>query len=313
MMSLTKITEIMETAKENVWLYISNTWNWETAAWKIHRKLESVSGTSCCWYDCVCWWIRCFQSGKRGIRDEPRFGAPKTARNEDTIHTVRYSEINRNILHFAWRNSLIIHEELKWHEEGVSKVGAPLPHREVAIEKVRCAEQMLPRFEPTGCCCDRKWNVDSSLVQNGIYTRGDAHMRSSPTLKNSPELPFKQFQCSSDWGWPTVFLLRTIVERVLSAHLSPLGDRLSDDAGSVSSASAFQILQDASYLWWLISPLVSLCLCFCLSLSLCVSVSLCLSLSLSLCLYVFVSLSLCLCAASVCLCLSVCPPLSLFQ
>ena len=81
-------------------------------------------------------------------------------------------------------------------------------------------------------------SVQFTSVQDGIYAFGKAHMRSTPSLKNfsnvctppclskmSPTLPLKQFQCSSDWRWPSLVLLGKIVQRFLFQRLSPPDDR----------------------------------------------------------------------------------------
>ena len=73
----------------------------------------------------------------------------------------------------------------------------------------------------------------------------------------SPTLPFKRFQCPSDWQWPSLVLWRKIVLRFLFLRVSPPGDRWCDvlgfvSAGSVSSFSTLQIFREASYLWGLL-------------------------------------------------------------
>ena len=76
----------------------------------------------------------------------------------------------------------------------------------------------------------------------------------SPRLSDgSPTLPLKQFQCSSDWRWPSLVLSKKIDDGLffLLLSLSPPGHRLCDvlgfvSAGSVSSSSTFQIFRDAS-------------------------------------------------------------------
>ena len=79
----------------------------------------------------------------------------------------------------------------------------------------------------------------------------------------SPTLSLKHSQCSSDWRWPSLVLLRKIVQRFLFPRLSPPGDRWSDalgfvHTGSVSSISTLQTFRDASHLWWLLCPPVYL-------------------------------------------------------
>ena len=55
------------------------------------------------------------------------------------------------------------------------------------------------------------WLVMFSLVQDGIYAPRKAHLRSTSHSEVSPTLPLKQFQCSTDWRWPSLILLRKIV------------------------------------------------------------------------------------------------------
>ena len=74
-----------------------------------------------------------------------------------------------------------------------------------------------------------------------------------------PTSPLKQFQCSSDWQWPSLVLSRKIVERFLFPHLSPPGDQWCEVLGfvpavSVSSFSTLQIFRGASRLWELLCP-----------------------------------------------------------
>ena len=69
----------------------------------------------------------------------------------------------------------------------------------------------------------------------------------------SPTLPLKHSRCSSDWRWPSLVLLRKIVQRFLFSRLSPPGDRWSDalgfvHTGSVSSISTLQTFRDSSHL-----------------------------------------------------------------
>ena len=51
-----------------------------------------------------------------------------------------------------------------------------------------------------------------SSVQDGIYALGKAHMHSTPSLRSSPMLPLKQFQCWSDGRCPFLVLSRKIGE-----------------------------------------------------------------------------------------------------
>ena len=73
----------------------------------------------------------------------------------------------------------------------------------------------------------------------------------------SSTFPLKWFQCSSAWWWPSLILLRKIIECFLFPCLSPPGDRWCDvlgfvPTGSVSSSSTLQILWEASHLWELL-------------------------------------------------------------
>ena len=67
--------------------------------------------------------------------------------------------------------------------------------------------------------------VQYSSGQDGVYTLSGklVIMRSIPSVRNSvsPEFPFRQFQCCSDWWWPFLVLSRKIVERFLCLLLSP--------------------------------------------------------------------------------------------
>ena len=69
----------------------------------------------------------------------------------------------------------------------------------------------------------------------------------------SPALPSKQFQCSSEWKWPSLVLPMLMVVRFHFPRLSSPGERGCDvlgfvSAGIVSSFSTFQIFVDASHL-----------------------------------------------------------------
>ena len=97
----------------------------------------------------------------------------------------------------------------------------------------------------------------------------------------SRKLPWKQFQCSSDWRWHSLVLSRKTVQcssdwrwhsLVLSRKtvqwflfplLSPPGDRWCDvlgfvPVGSISSSSTLRIFRDASHLEGLLCPPVCL-------------------------------------------------------
>ena len=70
-----------------------------------------------------------------------------------------------------------------------------------------------------------------SSVQDGIYALGKAHMRSTRSLRSSPTLPLKRFQCSSfsDDGPPSSFQGRSssapsllqAIDGVMSLALCP--------------------------------------------------------------------------------------------
>ena len=101
----------------------------------------------------------------------------------------------------------------------------------------------------------------SSVQFSSSYELEKAHMCSSLSLKSFPVLPLKQFQCLSDWWWPSLVLSRKIL--FLFQHLSPPGSRWCDvlgfvSAGSVSSSSTLQIFWGASHLCWLLFPPVYL-------------------------------------------------------
>ena len=50
-------------------------------------------------------------------------------------------------------------------------------------------------------------SVQFSSVQDGIYTLGKAHMRSTLSISEVyPTMLLKRFQCSSDWRWPYLVL-----------------------------------------------------------------------------------------------------------
>ena len=79
----------------------------------------------------------------------------------------------------------------------------------------------------------------------------------------SRKVPWKQFQCSSDWRWHSLVLSRKIIQRFLFPRLSPPGNRWCNvlgfvPVGSVSSSSTLQIFRDASHLWGLLCPPVYL-------------------------------------------------------
>ena len=90
-----------------------------------------------------------------------------------------------------------------------------------------------------------------------------SHMRSSPRSEISPTSSLKQFQCLSNWQWPSLVRSGRLVQRLLIRHLSPPGDRWCDvlgfvPAGSVWSSSTLQIFRDTSHLWCLLFPPVYL-------------------------------------------------------
>ena len=96
-----------------------------------------------------------------------------------------------------------------------------------------------------------------------VFKLWKSHMRSTSFLGSFPNVASETFQCSSDWRWPYLVLLRKIVQRFLFPRLSPPGDRWSDalgfvHTGSVSSISTLQTFRDSSHLWWLLCPPVYL-------------------------------------------------------
>ena len=80
----------------------------------------------------------------------------------------------------------------------------------------------------------------------------------------SPVLPpLKQFQCLSDWWWPSLVLSRKIVSHFLCPCLSPPGHQSCDvlgfvPAGRVSSSSILKIFWVTNHLWGLLCPPTSL-------------------------------------------------------
>ena len=68
------------------------------------------------------------------------------------------------------------------------------------------------RYKHTG---GMVWSFLFSSVQDSIYAPRKAHMCANPSLK--------QYQCSSDWQWPSLILSRKIVLCFLFPRLSPPG------------------------------------------------------------------------------------------
>ena len=71
-------------------------------------------------------------------------------------------------------------------------------------------------------------------------------IRAPPRLSEvSPTSPLKQFQCSSDWRWPSLVIWKIIIQLFLFPCLSPPGDRWCDVLGFVPtgrvSSSAYVV------------------------------------------------------------------------
>ena len=83
----------MEPDKEYLRLYKCTGMELGDSPLKIHQDLESMNGTSCCYYeyDTACRAIRRFHSGRKELTDGPPSGTPKAAMNENAIELVRHS------------------------------------------------------------------------------------------------------------------------------------------------------------------------------------------------------------------------------
>ena len=76
----------------------------------------------------------------------------------------------------------------------------------------------------------RRTNAQSEFRM--VFMRSENPIRTPPCLLEvSATLPLKQFQCSSDWQWPSLVLSVKIVECFLSLRHSSSGDRWSDVLG----------------------------------------------------------------------------------
>ena len=111
--------------------------------------------------------------------------------------------------------------------------------------------------EKVSGACEREKTLSSFQFSSRWYLRSEKHICAPARLSEvSPTFPLKQFQCSSDWRWPSLVLLRT--------EDRP-GDRWCDvldfvPAGSVSSFSTLQIFRETCHLWGLLcKPVYLLC------------------------------------------------------
>ena len=84
-------------------------------------------------------------------------------------------------------------------------------------------------------CFSRTMSVQFSSVHSKMVSmRSGKSICAPPRLsKVSPKLPLKQFQCSSDWRWPSLVLSRKFVYRFRFPRHSPPGDRKRDVLGFV--------------------------------------------------------------------------------
>lgn len=153
------VPENMEAKKEYQRFYIFVRLQLGEGIQQIHSDLSKVFGEESLGYSTCTRWARQFDNGREAVQDEHRSGAPKTARSEKAIESVRqqidvdpHSSIREisSILDISYGTvNTILVDDLK-----LRKICARwVPHvltDDQKRQRVLCAQKLLNMFEPNG-------------------------------------------------------------------------------------------------------------------------------------------------------------------